>query len=42
MINEFKLIIDDLKIPQGKLTFLLGNYGSGKTALFYALINEMK
>ncbi|KAL4495472.1 hypothetical protein ABPG72_020213 [Tetrahymena utriculariae] len=40
--NSFKLQIDDLKVNQGTLNFIIGKIGSGKTALLLAMLNEME
>ncbi|KAL4449679.1 hypothetical protein ABPG74_007502 [Tetrahymena malaccensis] len=39
--QPFQLLIEDLKINQGTLNFVIGKIGSGKTALLLAILNEM-
>ena len=35
------LRINNFSVKRGTLTFLIGEIGSGKTALFYLILNEM-
>lgn len=39
--RAFKLSINDLIFPNGKLSIVAGDVGSGKSALLYALLGEM-
>lgn len=38
---NFKLDIQDLKIKKNTLTVIIGKIGSGKSALFNAILNEL-
>lgn len=39
---SFRLIDINMKIPKGKLIFVIGKVGSGKSSLLYSILGEMK
>ncbi|XP_012273062.1 ATP-binding cassette sub-family C member Sur [Orussus abietinus] len=39
--EEHQLIVDELAIPRGKLTLIVGRTGSGKTSLLLAMLGEI-
>ncbi|CAD8124167.1 unnamed protein product [Paramecium sonneborni] len=40
--SQFQLRIDELKIERNTLNFVIGKIGSGKSALFNAILNELQ
>lgn len=38
----FSLTDVNMKIPKGKLVFIIGKVGSGKSSVLYSLVGEMK
>ncbi len=40
--TTFELKDVNIKIPKGKLVFIIGRVGSGKSSLLYSIAGEMK
>lgn len=39
--KSFEITIKDFCVPKGKVTFIIGKIGSGKSSLLYAILGEM-